>query len=174
MSNVVITQVGFSLEALREAYVSANDGLKISGKAYAKGLLDTLGTSWLDMPHDEKGPAGEAMRNERDALYAALRKNGHSNPSVKWKQIKDHAREILAEEDRAARIAAGESAEDIDAEAEGNGKKETRSLQLRLVQDLSGLYRACKRDKTATDQQRKAQMHIAAALADLGVDISKL
>lgn len=179
MTDVTVTSpVAVSIETLRDAYVSQLGGVKLSAKAYAKGLLDTLGTEWLTMAHDAKGAEGDAMRAERDALYDALRKNGHSNPSVKWKQIKDSAREILAEEERAARIAAGESPEDIDAEAaaEAQGKKkDVRSPQLRLVEDLTGLYKMCKREaKTLTEAQRKASLHITAALADLGVDVSQL
>ena len=113
------------------------------------------------------------MRTERDALYAALRALPipHSNPSVKWKQIKDHARSILAEQ---AKAEGGEDAEG-EGEAEGSGSaKHTRTLQLRLIEDLTTLYKACKKEKARTEQQSKAMLHIAAALADLGVDISKL
>jgi hypothetical protein len=116
------------------------------------------------------------MRVQRDALYADLkaRPEKHSNPSVKWKQIKDHAQSILAEQARAEAIAAGEEPEG-EGEAEGSGKaKHTRSLQLRLVEDLKGCYGACKREKARTDAQSKAMLHIGAALADLGIDLSTI
>lgn len=166
-----------SLASLREAYVAGEGAIKVTAKAYAVGLLDNLGTAWLTLAHDAKGAEGDAMRAERDILYKALRDVGHTNPSVKWGQIKDQARAVLAERERAARIAAGETAEEIDAEAaaEGSGgAKHTRTLQLRLIEDLKTLFKACKKEKAKTDQQSKAQLHIGAALADLGVDISNL
>ena len=160
----------------RGAFVDSLSSNYGAGRVYAATLVGLLGTQWITMAHDHKGAEGDAMRAERDALYADLKAAGHSNPSVKWKQIKDHAHEVLAEADRAARIAAGESAEDIDAESEGSGNtKSARSPQLRLVEDLTGLYKMCKREaKTLTEAQRKASLHITAALADLGVDVSQL
>lgn len=159
------------LTELRDAFVGALGGLKISGKAYAQGLLDQLGTAWITMAHDEKGEAGDAMRAERDALYAALRANGHSNPSVKWKQIKDHAREIIEDAERAERIAAGEEPEP----EEKGGARHTRTPQLRYVEDLTGLFKMGKREmKTLTDAQKTAHGLIVQALSAIGVDTTKL
>lgn len=156
----------------RDGFAQASGQVYGAGRTYAANLLGFLGTAWIELAHDAKGAEGDAMRTERDALYAALRALPipHSNPSVKWKQIKDHARSILAEQAKA------ENGEDTaEAEAEGSGgAKHTRTLQLRLIEDLTTLYKACKKEKARTEQQSKAMLHIAAALADLGVDISKL
>ena len=157
----------------RGKFVQVGGELYGAGRKYAANLLGFLGTAWIELAHDAKGAEGDAMRTERDALYAALRALPipHSNPSVKWKQIKDHARSILAEQ---AKAEGGEDAEgEGEAEGSGNGKH-TRTLQLRLIEDLTTLYKACKKEKARTEQQSKAMLHIAAALADLGVDISKL
>jgi hypothetical protein len=157
----------------RDGFAQASGQVYGAGRTYAANLLGFLGTAWIELAHDAKGAEGDAMRTERDALYAALRALPipHSNPSVKWKQIKDHARSILAEQ---AKAEGGEDAEG-EGEAEGSGSaKHTRTLQLRLIEDLTTLYKACKKEKARTEQQSKAMLHIAAALADLGVDISKL
>jgi hypothetical protein len=157
----------------RDGFAQASGHVYGAGRKYAANLLGFLGTAWIELAHDAKGAEGDAMRTERDALYAALRALPipHSNPSVKWKQIKDHARSILAEQ---AKAEGGEDAEG-EGEAEGSGSaKHTRTLQLRLIEDLTTLYKACKKEKARTEQQSKAMLHIAAALADLGVDISKL
>jgi hypothetical protein len=157
----------------RDGFAQASGQVYGAGRTYAANLLGFLGTAWIELAHDAKGAEGDAMRTERDALYAALRALPipHSNPSVKWKQIKDHARSILAEQ---AKAEGGEDAEgEGEAEGSGNGKH-TRTLQLRLIEDLTTLYKACKKEKARTEQQSKAMLHIAAALADLGVDISKL
>ena len=132
-----------------------------------------LGVSWITMPHDQKGPEGDAMRTERDELYKLLRARNHSNPSVKWKQIKDHANDILAEQAKAEAKARGEAV--VEIEAPKGGAKHNRSTQLTLIEDLTTLWKRCKREsKTLTDAQRKAHMHIGSALSDLGVDVSML
>jgi hypothetical protein len=156
----------------RNGFAQASGQVYGAGRTYAANLLGFLGTAWIEMAHDAKGAEGDAMRTERDALYAALRALPipHSNPSVKWKQIKDHARSILAEQ---AKAEGGEDTAEGETEGSGNGKH-TRTLQLRLIEDLTTLYKACKKEKARTEQQSKAMLHIAAALADLGVDISKL
>ena len=156
----------------RDGFAQASGHVYGAGRKYAANLLGFLGTAWIELAHDAKGAEGDAMRTERDALYAALRALPipHSNPSVKWKQIKDHARSILAEQ---AQAEGGEGEGEGEAEGSGNSKH-TRTLQLRLIEDLTTLYKACKKEKARTDQQSKAMLHIGAALADLGVDISKL
>jgi hypothetical protein len=158
----------------RNTFVSALSTTYGAGRIYAADLVaffDSLGfgTAWITMAHDHKGADGDAMRTERDTLYTALKAAGHSNPSVKWKQIKGYAAELVRAESGEAE---GEAAE---GEAEGSGKKSTRSPQLRLVEDLVALHKMCKREaKTLTEQQRKAALHIAAALSDLGVDLNSL
>ena len=108
------------------------------------------------------------MRTERDALYSALRDAKHSNPSVKWKQIKGYAADLV-------RAELGES-EESESEGEGSGKaKHTRSTQLRLIEDLTSLFKLCKREKKdLTPAQSEAWTHITSALDALGVDTSQL
>jgi hypothetical protein len=165
----------------RGKFVQVGGELYGAGRKYAADLIGFFraagfGDAWLTMEHNEKSAAGDAMRVQRDALYADLkaRPEKHSNPSVKWKQIKDHAQSILAEQARAEAVANGEEPEG-EGEGEGSGKaKHTRTLQLRLIEDLKGCYGACKREKARTDAQSKAMLHIGAALADLGIDLSTI
>ena len=140
--------------------VSSNYG---AGRQYAAMLVGSLGTEWTELAHDAKGPAGDAMREERDALYALLKAAGHSNPSVKWKQIKGYALELLKKDEPKT-------------EGEGSGKaKHTRSPQLRYVEDLTGLYKMGKREaKNLSEAQREVHTLVAAALGKLGIDISQL
>ena len=108
-NNVTLTQETTIVELpkvdigkLREAFANVDNEADIKAGEYAAGLIQTLGVAWITMPHDQKGPEGDAMRAERDALYALLRarKNPHKNPSVKWSQIKKHATAMLAEQAR--------------------------------------------------------------------------
>ena len=107
-NNVTLTQETTIVELpkvdiskLREAFANVDNEADIKAGEYAAGLIQTLGVAWITMPHDQKGPEGDAMRAERDELYKLLRARNHSNPSVKWKQIKDHANDILAEQAKA-------------------------------------------------------------------------
>lgn len=157
-----------------EVFVNISGDIYGAGRTYAANLLGFLGTEWIDMAHDAKGEAGDKMRAQRDMLYAKLRALPirHSNPSVKWKQIKDHARSILAEQAKAERKAAGEP--EPESEPSG-GKKEVRGPQARLLQDLTELHRFCKREeKKLNDAQKKAATHIASALIELGAVLSTL
>ena len=181
-NNITLTQETTIVELpkvdigkLREAFANVDNEADIKAGEYAAGLIQTLGVAWITMPHDQKGPEGDAMRAERDALYALLRarKNPHKNPSVKWSQIKKHATTILAEQAKAEALARGEAVPE-DNEPKG-GAKHNRSTQLTLIEDLTTLWKRCKREsKTLTDAQRKAQLHIGAALSDLGVDVNML
>ena len=170
-NNVSESQVDESCDA----FVNASGVAYGAGRTFAANLLGFLGTEWIDMAHDAKGEAGDKMRAQRDKMYAKLRALPipHSNPSVKWKQIKDHARSILAEQEKAEREAAGEPEPEA---SEGSGKaKHTRSPQLRYVEDLTGLYKMGKREaKTLTAAQQKVHTLVTAALSELGVDISQL
>lgn len=160
-NNVTQDQV----DTARTAFVDSLSSNYGAGRRYAAVLVGMLGTAWITMAHDAKGAEGDAMRTQRDALYSDLKKAGHSNPSVKWKQIKGYAAELTADP---------ADTEDGEEGESSGGAKHSRSLQLRLIEDLTTLHKACKKEKAKTDQQIKAAMHIAAALADLGVDISNL
>jgi hypothetical protein len=163
-----------SVATLRGEYVTGLTQAYGSGRKYAAELLaffraEGFGEEWITMAHDEKGAAGDSMRAERDALYSALKSAGHSNPSVKWKQIKRYAEDLIAAEKPAAE---GEGEGEGEGESTG-GAKHTRSLQLRLIEELTTLYKALKRDdKVLTDAQRTVFTHVAASLAALGVDIA--
>ena len=164
-SEVVETRKGF-VTGLSESYGA--------GRRYAATLVAYFrtcgfGEQWLTMPHDAKGPAGDAMRDERDTLYADLRSAGHTNPSVKWKQIKGYALQLVK-----AESGEDESGED-ETETDSNGKRETRPVQVRMIDDLKALYKMCKREKLKlTPQQNEAHTYITSALNSLGVDVSML
>lgn len=181
MADVVVTGAadgaGVDVAGARRFYVEALGSTYGAARKYAAALVEYFegegyGYEWITMPHDQKGEAGDAMREERDALYADLKKAGHSNPSVKWKQIKGYAAEIV----KAANPQPEGEGEGAEGEGEGSGKaKHARSLQLRLVEDLTSLFKACKREgsKMSTGQ-RDAHTHITSALRALGVDTSSL
>lgn len=163
------------LAGTREKYIGSIATEYGAGRDYARALIQILGTAWITMPHDQKGPEGDAMRAERDTLYKGLREAGHKNPSVKWKQVKDHADSILAD---IARAESGESEGEGEGESEGKGgAKHTRTTQLMLVEELTALFKRCKKDESKrllNAQQQECFTHITSALRSLGVETSML
>lgn len=146
------------IEADASAYGAARD---FAGTLIAFFREIGVGDEWITMAHDTKGESGDAVREQRDALYEGLRGRGHTNPSVKWKQIKGYAAEAIKAE-------SGET-------EESGTPSPTRSPQLRLTEDLIALYKFTKREyKKLNDAQRNAAAHIASALTAVGVDISKI
>jgi hypothetical protein len=70
-----------------------------------------------------------------------------------------------------AAVDAGESV----GEGEGSGNaRHTRSLGLRLIEDLTALYKATKRAESLSNKEQQAQTHIVSALGALGVDVATL
>ena len=156
-----------SLITAREAFVGAVGAEYGAAKVYAQFLINEFGEVWIEGAHDAPGATMDAFRAERAELYKGLKAAGHSNPSVKLKQVKDHARAILAR---------GEGADGEDGEAvgegegaESSGKKERRSVQLRMVEELIDLYKFAKRS-VLNDAQAAAYRSIAHALECLGVN----
>jgi hypothetical protein len=86
-----------------------------------------------------------------------LRKAGHKNPSVVWTRVRAEGR-----------------AHAVGATDEAGKKKSTRSFQLRLIEDLTALYRAGKREESLSTQQQQAMTHMASALTAMGVDLSAI
>jgi hypothetical protein len=154
-----------TLVAAREGFVNAVGAEYGAGKVYAQTLVAEFGSVWIDAAHDAPGADMDLFRVERAELYKGLKAAGHSNPSVKLKQIKDHARAILARE----AAVDGEGAGEGEGESAGGEKKERRSVQLRMVEELIALYKFAKRS-VLNEAQANAFRMIGQALRDLGVN----
>jgi hypothetical protein len=106
-------------------------------------------------------------------LYAALKKVGHSNPSKVWGDVKKYA--LIDAQDKGL---FGEVKPEPVAEGEGESTGNAninapRPLQLRLIEELTALYKVCEKEKAfLTDKQRDASLRITQALQALGVDLS--
>ena len=165
MQNQVISAEVTALDIIRAEAVS--DIIRGYGatKAYAEHLFSFFDSDWYMYEHNDKSDAGKAILAEGQAFRDALRKGGHSNPSVVWTRVRNEGR----------KLAEGES-ESADGEgSEPAGAKQVRGLTLRLVEELSALHKACKReaDKNNLDaKQSEAHTLICSALAALGVDLT--
>ena len=128
-------------------------------RVYAEALCEFLPEYWFDVEHTSLSEADKPVLTEAKAFRAALKAAGHSNPSVMWTRVRDEARKYCLGTP--------------EGEGEGEGKpgpKPRKSLQLRLIEDLITLYKACKREESLSTQQQGALTGIVSALSALGVD----
>lgn len=138
---------------------------------YAGALNDMAACAWYRDGADKV----VSIETEKSNLYAGLKKAGHSNPSKVWGDIKKYA--LIDAQDR------GLFGETKPVETEGGEGESTgnaninapRPLQLRLVEELTALYKVCKKDEAfLTDKQKAAFLSICKALSELGVDLSMI
>jgi hypothetical protein len=134
---------------------------------YARLLNENWGFDWFDLKHNDSSEQGKAVKAEGDKFRSGI-KGWHSNPSVAWKQIRDHARA-----DRYGKPVV-ESA-DSEAEAEGSDNaKHNRSPELRNMEELITLFKFNRRQDALSPKLQKVQAHIASALIEMGVDLNMI
>lgn len=135
----------------REAAVSGIVGGYGATKRYAAVLTEEFGLGWYEKDSD----SAAKVAAEKKEFYAGLKAGGHSNPSVAWGRVVKEAK-------------AAESDEDSD------GANHTRSLTLRLIEELTKLHKAGKKADGPSTRETNALVFVASALAEMGVDISTL
>lgn len=140
--------------SLVEARLNAADAL-VRGygatKQYAAELTNEFGLGWFEK--DSDNAAGVAT--EKKAFYEALKAGGHSNPSVAWGRVVKEAKAAEADD-------------------ESDGANHTRSLTLRLIEELTKLHKAGRKADGPSTREVNALTFVASALAEMGVDISTL
>lgn len=140
--------------ALVEARISAADAL-VRGygatKQYAAAMTEEFGLGWWEK--DSDSAAGVAA--EKKEFYSALKAGGHSNPSVAWGRVVKEAKAAESDE-------------------ESNGANHTRSLTLRLIEELTKLHKAGIKAESKGEREENALTYVASALGAMGVDISTL
>jgi len=155
------------LSAAGEAY-----GARIK---YAQALVDVSdGVLWYT-----DGVALPAIiEAEKKEYYKGLKEIGYSNPSNAWKMVKKYATDYA----QTIGLIAKPEAEAPEGEGEGEGEssgdaRHTRSFSLRVIEDVTAIFKAgrkLEKEGALSDKERECNTHLAAALAALGVDISKL
>ena len=126
------------------------------------------GVQWFDVEHSDTREGAKPTLEVAQKFRDALRKAGHKNPSVMWTRVRNEGRNHV----KALAVQAGEVGED---EGEGSGANAKRGLNLRLIEELSKLYKACKKDELVlTNEQKQAHTFITSALNALKVDPSMI
>ena len=132
--------------------------------------MSSIVVEWFDVEHNDTREAAKPTLEVAQAFRDSLRKAGHKNPSVEWTRVRDAGRNHT----RALAIASGEIVEGED-DGESNGANTKRGLNLRLIEELTKLYKACKKDELVlTNEQSRALVFITSALDALHVDPSMI
>ena len=162
--STVTTVSTLSLSDLRQGVADAVKRAYGAERDYAQKLCEVLPVEWYLVEHSDKGENAKKVHAEKKALFAVLKKAEHTNPSTVWARVRKYAQEFI---------------EGVPEKTEGStdssvGARHTRSLNLRLVEELSTLYKACKNAESMSDKERQAHTHITSALIALGVDVATI
>ena len=181
--NQIVSAVSDIVARAREAAAEAAGRSYGAEREYAKALNEQfadLSLTWFTVEHNAKGAEAELIHAEKSLYFKALHAKHpagkYPNPSVPWARVRKYAQEEIV-----AAFTAAEGAEGIEA-AEGEqgekvGARHNKSLTLRFTDELTTLYKAGRRaEKEGVIQKREsgALNYIAAALGELGIDISAL
>ncbi len=158
--STVTTVSTVSLEALRQGVADAVKRAYGAERDYAHKLCDVLPVEWYLVEHNDKGEDAKQVHAEKKALFKALNEAEHTNPSTVWARVRKYAQEHV---------------EGVPEKTEGLtdtsvGARHNRSLNLRLIEELSTLFKACKNAESLSDREQDAQTYITSALISLGVD----
>jgi hypothetical protein len=136
---------------------------------YAKLLNQKWAFDWFDLKHNDSSDEGKSVKGEGDRFRKGI-KQWHSNPSVAWKQIRDHARTARY----GAPVVQGD-AEGSEVVAEGSDNaKHNRSPELRNIEELTVLFKFNRRQESLSDNLKDCQRNIIKALESMGVDIGMI
>lgn len=125
------------------------------------------GFDWFDLKHNDTSAEGKAVKAEGDLFRKGI-KDWHSNPSVAWKQIRDHAR---ADRYGKPTVDSAVEGEEVDSESDA---KHNRSPELRNMEELIVLFKFNRRQESLSPKLQKVQSHISSALIEMGVDLNMI
>ena len=123
---------------------------------------------WFELKHNDTSAQGKAVKAEGDLFRKGI-KDWHSNPSVAWKQIRDHARA-----DRYGKPVVDSVADASEGEESEGDAKHNRSPELRNMEELITLFKFNRRQESLSPKLQKVQGHISSALIEMGVDLNMI
>jgi hypothetical protein len=168
MENTTVTQVSeLSLSDLRNNVAEAVVRAYGAERDYAIKVCEVLTFPWYLVEHSDKGEDAKLVHTEKKELFAVLKKANHSNPSTVWARVRKYAQEHMEPK----KVDADGVIAPTDAPV---GARQNRSLTLRLVEELTTLYKACKNADSLSDKERQAHTHITSALIAMGIDVATI
>jgi hypothetical protein len=123
-------------------------GVKLSGSAERalsafinKALAEVcaeIGAHWSTVEHRESTPLAKALQPLKMGCFTAWNAGNHSNPSTKWKRVRDYGYELANPKVTGDVI----DAEDTETGTDTGTTSRTRDLYERFVVEIAKLYRA--------------------------------
>lgn len=162
MDNIVITPNVADIQSLRLQVGEAVKSEYGAMRRYAEALCGVLPAEWYRVEHNDKGEHAKPVHAEKRALFEVLKAAEHKNPSTIWARVRKYAQEYI---EGVPETTEGES----DANA-----RHARPLDLRLIEDLTALWKACNRAESLSDKQANCKTYIGSALMAMGVDLSMI
>ena len=175
MVTVTNIEVLVDLASLRKNVAEAVSSGYGAMRDYAVALNAEFAYAWFDIEATDKTPHGVAVTAEKSELFKVLKEKNHTNPSTIWARVRKYGKEEakLVGTHGMPMPAYDEQGNLItEVEAGESGKSNNRSPMLRNIEDLTALYKFNGRQESLDARISRAQVHIAAALTELGVDLS--
>ena len=168
MENITVTQVSeLSLSDLRNNVAEAVVRAYGAERDYAIKVCEVLPFAWYLVEHNDKGDEAKLVHAEKKELFKVLNSAKHSNPSTVWARVRKYAQEHMEPKKP--------DADGVIAPTDAPvGARQNRSLTLRLVEELTTLYKACKNADSLSDKERQAHTHITSALIAMGIDVATI
>jgi hypothetical protein len=168
MENTTVTQVSeLSLSDLRNNVAEAVVRAYGAERDYAIKVCEVLPFAWYLVEHNDKGEDAKLVHAEKKELFKVLNSAKHSNPSTVWARVRKYAQEHMEPKKP--------DADGVIAPTDAPvGARQNRSLTLRLVEELTTLYKACKNADSLSDKERQAHTHITSALIAMGIDVATI
>jgi hypothetical protein len=168
MLETTVTQVSeLSLSDLRNNVAEAVVRAYGAEREYAIKVCEVLPFAWYLVEHNDKGEEAKLVHTEKKELFKVLNAAKHSNPSTVWARVRKYAQEYMEPKKP--------DADGVIAPTDAPvGARQNRSLTLRLIEELTTLYKACKNADSLSDKERQAHTHITSALIAMGIDVATI
>lgn len=165
-----VTKIETNIVSLRIAAVESEVKNYGARREYANGINTIAdGVAW----YRDGVALPKAVELEKKEYYKALKAIGYSNPSNAWRMVKEYALENALEFGLFGEVAPEVGEGEVSAES---NTRETRSITLRMIEELTTLHKACMKLREANSEEYlpkvgSAHGFVIDALKALGVDI---
>ena len=166
MTTVTTVSTDSIIVSLRQSVADAVVRAYGAEREYAHALCNVLPAEWYLVEHSDKSADAKLVHAEKKELFKALNSAKHSNPSTVWARVRKYAQEYI---EGVPEKTEGEASTDSKV-----GARQNRTLTLRLIEELSTLYKATKNAQSLSDKERDCQTHIASALTAMGIDLATI
>ena len=170
---IVVPAVNLPLSviAARNAVIAAETKSYGARVEYARELNNMAGCAW----YRDGAEKVISIETEKANLYAGLKAANHTNPSKVFGDIKKYALQDAQDRGLFGEVKPVET-KPAEGESTGNANiNAPRPTQLRLVEELTALYKLCEKEKAfLTGDQKSCALFITKALEALKVNVGMI